>query len=121
MQGASWQLDRDPHEIWEWLAGLSMFLTLSGPIWSTDNSVGREPACVLGSDWAGGWGHGEEGVWGYFGKIVSGGFYLYYFPSLQICYSPFFRMRKLRLKELVCLALLGRVGGLGSEVYLRHA
>lgn len=43
-QGASWQRDRDPHETWESPVGLFMYLTLSGPIWSTDDSLGREQA-----------------------------------------------------------------------------
>lgn len=46
-QGASWQLDRDPHETWKSPVGLFMWShlgTLSGPIWSTDNSLGRKQA-----------------------------------------------------------------------------
>lgn len=42
----------------------------------------------------------KKGIWVYSGKRLPGGFYLYYFPSSQICYSPFFKMRKARLEEL---------------------
>lgn len=68
----------------------------------------------------GGW--KGRGACVYFGKLVPGGFHLYYFLSSQIYYPPFFRMRKLRLIEFMYLAQLGRVGGLGSEVHSpRHS
>lgn len=37
--GLSWQLDRDPHEVCKPPVGFFMFLTLSGPIWSTDDCL----------------------------------------------------------------------------------
>lgn len=38
------------HKIWKLPVGLSMFLTLTGPIWSAGNSAGRDSAFILGSD-----------------------------------------------------------------------
>lgn len=43
----------------------------------------------------------------YFEKLLPDGFHLYYFPPSQICYSLFFRMRKLRLEEL-CICPAGK-------------
>lgn len=55
-------------------------------------------------------GVGEEADLGLFGKLMPGGFYLYYFSPSQMCYSPFFRMRKPRLRELCIWPSLEELG-----------
>ena len=91
-----WQLDRDLKKIWKVPVGFSVFLTLISPTCSTGNSSGREWACVSGSDGCGGSG-GLGFIWKILCQVAS--IFIIFLPS-QMCYSPFFRMRKLRFGEL---------------------